>query len=44
VDRCIGPGKARLAAIGGAAVSLFFMKGGNITLKPGYKLKVELDR
>ncbi len=44
VDTNIGPGKARLVALGGVGVALCFMNGGNITLKPGYKLTVEPDR
>lgn len=44
VDKTISPGKARLVAVGAAAVVLFFMPGGNITLKPGYKIAVEPDR
>ena len=44
VDTSIGPGKARLVALGGVGVALCFMNGGNITLKPGYKLTVEPDR
>ena len=44
VDTSIGAGKARLVAAGAAGIALLFMNGGNITLKPGYKLKVEPDR
>lgn len=44
VDTSIGPGKARLVAAGAVGLSLLFMTGGNITLKPGYKLVVEPDR
>ena len=44
VDVSIGAGKARLVAAGAAGIALFFMNGGNITLKPGYKLQVEPDR
>jgi hypothetical protein len=44
VDASLGAGKARLVAAGAAGVALFFMNGGNITLKPGYKLQVEPDR
>jgi hypothetical protein len=44
VDVSIGAGKARLVAAGAVVVALLFMNGGNITLKPGYKLTVEPDR
>ena len=44
VDTSIGAGKARLVAAGAAGIALLFMNGGNITLKPGYRLKVETDR
>ena len=44
VDTSIGAGKGRLVAAGAVVVALLFMNGGNITLKPGYKIKVEPDR
>ena len=44
VDTSIGSGKARVVGAAAGAGALFFMKGGNITLKPGYKLQVEPAR
>jgi hypothetical protein len=40
VDGAVGAGKARWVALGAAVITLEVMNGGNVNLKPGYKVEV----
>lgn len=44
VEGAIGAGKARYVGLGAAMISMFCLRGGEVTLKPGYKLEIAPTR
>ena len=40
VEGAIGAGKARYVGLGAATIAMFCLRGGDVTLKPGYTLQI----
>ena len=40
VEGAIGAGKARYVGLGAAMIAMFCLRGGDVTLKPGYTLQI----